>query len=152
MSEGSQGGVCEVAVRLCWASVLVGIANQPAWANREASCIPELQNASECAFYCVGRHSVYASGGCVPTLRGQQRNPLVYSLQIFHHQVRCIAASSQNPNARESHAAAASKWNRSVVQILRRHRFSVRVSMSEYNRFSSFRALVLLLSGLFGER
>jgi hypothetical protein len=40
--------------------------------------------------------------------------------------------------------------------LLRRHRFSVRLSMSEYNRFSSFRALDLLLqvifSGLFGER
>ena len=39
---------------------------------------------------------------------------------------------------------------------LRHHRFSVRLSMSEYNRFSSFRALVLLLpeifNGLFGER
>jgi hypothetical protein len=65
-----------------------GLPINPHRANRGATCIPELQNASECAFYCVNRHSVYALGGCVPTLRGQRRNPSVYSLQIFHHQVR----------------------------------------------------------------
>jgi hypothetical protein len=39
-------------------------------------------------FYSIDGHSVYASGGFVPTLRCQQKNPLMNSLQVFCHHVR----------------------------------------------------------------